>query len=129
MLKNLTCPVCLEGALEYSQAETFKAFSDIFELEDVDAIVDGVIEQYIVFRCLQCDATTRLMFKDIEKMVRRDLSKQVMTMKAAGEVERGLTIRNRFYIYCGHCTGFDGRGSCPKTIYENCDIKKVPNVL
>jgi len=129
MLKNLKCPVCLEGDLEYSQAETFKAFNDVFELEDIDAIVDGVIEQYLVFKCSNCGATPRLQFKEIERMARESLSKHIMTLKAAALAERATNAHHRYYVHCGYCTGFDGRGSCPKAIYEKCGLKKVPNGL
>jgi hypothetical protein len=129
ILKDIKCPICLEGELEYSQGKTFESYSEIFDLDSIEEIVDGVIDQYLVFECMECGATPRLRFKDIEFMARKNLTSRIMTMKAAGLLERGATKINRFYIYCGHCAGFDGRGSCPKAVYEKCEIKKVPNVL
>jgi len=129
MIKDLVCPVCEEGDLSYDHGATFKAFNDIFELEDVVGIVDGVIEQFLVFNCLNCGTKVRLTYKEIEKMLRKDITKRILTLKASGELDRGLTVRNRYYIYCGMCSGFDGRGSCPKVVYDNCNLKKVPNVI
>lgn len=129
MVKYLSCRVCEEGELKFDASKTMDAYSAIFELEDALSIVDGVIAQYLVFECLSCGAVQRLTFKDIEKEMRQKISHKVMTLKASGLIDKAMRLNPRYYIFCGNCTGFDGKGSCPKSIYENCSIRRIPNGL
>lgn len=129
LLNNLKCPACEEGDLEFSHGETFEAYDTLFDLEDIDTIVDGVINQFLVFRCMKCQMTQRLTYRMVEEMVRKDISKKVMTMKAIDNTRANLSKKIRYYVYCGCCPGFDGRGSCPPDIYYKCELRKIPNVL
>jgi hypothetical protein len=119
----------LEGTLEFNHTETSKAYQEIFELDEVLGIVDGVIAQFLVFKCLDCATVHRMTYKELELQARKEISERVMTLKASGELDKAITIKNRFYIYCGNCTGFDGAGACPKVVYENCKLRRIPNVL
>jgi hypothetical protein len=129
VLKDYVCPACENVGLNYDPSKTFNAYSDIFEIEDVEGIIDGFIADYLVYRCDNCGAEHRLSFKEIEKFARKDISNRVMKLKASAELDRGMGIRPRYFIFCGVCSGFDGNGSCPSAVYDTCKIRRIPNVL
>ena len=91
--KFLVCPVCLEGSMYIDTTDTIQTYSEEFELEDVDKLIDGVIGQYWVFACVKCGATQKYNFKDIDRLARKELSRRVVTMKATGELGRAINIR------------------------------------
>lgn len=129
VLKEFPCPACEHEGLHYDPARTVNSYSDIFEVEDVVGIIDGVIAEYLVYRCDSCGAEHRLSFKEIEKFARKKISDKIMRLKASAELDRGMGIRPRYFIFCGVCSGFDGNGSCPSAVYSTCKIRRIPNVL
>ena len=101
---------------------------DIFKLEDVEKLKDGIISDILVMICNQCGSEARYTLKEIEKEFRKQLSGRILTMMSRGDIPDPGTLKktNRIYFYCGKCTGYDGKGSCPKYVYDNCVIKRMP---
>jgi hypothetical protein len=129
MIRYLPCSSCESGVLYYNQEETFEAWKhpEMFRLEDVDKIKDGIVSDVLVMVCNQCGAQVRYTFKEIEKEVRKKLSKRLLTLLSKGYIQQMDSDKtNRVYVYCGKCTGYDGKGSCLKYIYDNCMLKKTP---
>lgn len=126
MSQFLVCPVCLAGSMELSSKGTFEAFSQEFDLEDVDKLEDAIIEQYWVFECSKCGATQKYNFRDIERSARQEISRRVLTMKATGELGPSINEKVKFLIYCGVCNGYDSKGSCPEKVYNSCQLRRIP---
>ena len=130
MIKRLPCEACGEGELYYSQVETTNAWShpDVFIFDNVDKIVDGIMNDVLVFNCTKCDAKIRYTFKEIEKKFRQKLTNRILTMIAMGDMPIPGSTREhgRVVIYCGKCSGYDGKGSCPSRIYDHCELKRLP---
>lgn len=126
------CRFCGEGRMRYNQSLTFHDYSlpETFVLDDIDKIVDGIIKDYLVYECDRCGSIEKLTYKDIEKMERRRVSQIVINSAARGEIEKALSRRvPQAFVYCGKCSGADGRGACPIKIYKECKLKKLPNEL
>lgn len=130
-LSILCCPYCSSRSYVMDPASTFNAFSDpnVFKLENVEKLVDGCIAEYTVFTCLDCGASDKLTVRGIEKAVRKEITKRVLTVIASAEVFNSVPESQFAYIYCNKCPGFDGKGSCPLSMYENCDVKRFPSGL
>jgi len=130
MVKSLPCEECDDGEIYYDHRETFDAWTqpEIFRLDDVDKLIDGVINEVLVFICNKCETQYRFTFKEIEKKFRKILSNKIITMVATRNLPDPGTVRksNRVFIYCGKCSGYDGKGSCPLIVYEDCGLKKLP---
>lgn len=135
MLSNLwsglKCGVCETGSLSYDSRETFQAYTDkeLFVLDDIETLTDGLIANFLVFRCVDCGTNYRYTYKDIDELVRRDISNRVMDMYAKGELVGATTQSKeleRVFVYCGKCNGYDGNGSCLLKIFEECKLKKLP---
>ena len=130
MIRYLPCKSCEDGRLYYNQKETMEAWQqpEIFKLDDIDKLKDGIISDILVMVCNQCDAQVRFTLKEIEKEFRKQLSKRIFTMIGWGDIPDPGSVRkiDRLFFYCGKCNGYDGKGSCPKYIYENCDLKRMP---
>lgn len=130
MIKSLPCEACEFGKLHYSQRDTFEAWQDsnIFRLDDLPNLIDGVINEVLVFACDRCEAKYRYTFKEIEKIFRKKLSDRLLTMIATGDIPDpgSFNNTNRIIVYCGKCGGMDGKGSCPKVVYEKCELKRLP---
>lgn len=128
-LKFIKCPICVEGDMQFSPGDTSNEFNNAFDLEYVDKLEDGIIEQYLVFKCLSCGTTQKFNFKDIERMIRKEISKRVLTLRAKKELDKTINIKVKHLIYCGMCNGYDSNGSCPNFIYKDCQIRRMPNGL
>jgi len=101
---------------------------EIFRLDDIDKLKDGIISDILVMVCNQCDSQVRFTLKEIEKKFRKGLSNRILTMISRGDVPDPSSVRktDRIYVYCGKCNGYDGKGACPMYVYNNCDLKRVP---
>lgn len=131
MIRKLPCDFCEKGKMIYSQRETMEAWqhAEVFRLDDIDKLKDGIISDILVFICTECGAKIRYTLKEAEKKFRKNLSDRILTMIAMGDIPDPGSFRkvNRAYIYCGKCNGYDGKGSCPVPIYKNCKLKRLPH--
>jgi len=119
--------------MSYNQKETYDSYSipDTFVIGDIDKIVDGMIAEYLVYKCNKCGAIEKYTFKDIEIAERKKLSKFVIDVISRGELRKSAVLKPglpRVLIYCGKCAGLDGKGSCLREDYEKCELKRLPNV-
>jgi len=130
MIRELPCKTCGEGHLLYNQKETMEAWQqpEIFRLDDIDKLRDGVLSDILVMMCNQCGAQERFTFKELEKEFRKKLSNRILTILSKGYMEDPGSVRkaDRIFFYCGKCNGYDGKGSCPKYVYNNCELKRLP---
>ena len=125
----LKCPICLNEGMQFFYTKTMEAFSDDFDLEDVDKLVDGIIGQYLVFQCLKCESIHRFTYKEIEKSIRKDISQKVMTLRAKKELDKTINMNVKYLVFCGKCNGYDGHGACPKEVYDECQLRRMPYVI
>jgi hypothetical protein len=128
---GLKCASCDIGALEYSSKDTFEAYSEkeLFVLDDIETLIGGLIANFLIFKCGNCGTEYRYTYKDIDKIVRKDISNRVMTMYATGEIIGATTPSkelDRVFVYCGKCNGYDGKGSCLLKIFDECKLKRLP---
>ena len=81
------------------------------------------------WKCVECKKVYRYTYKDIEKRIRIDITKNIL-IQFAGKAAQSLpNVMDGILIYCGKCSGFDGKGSCTRKIYNNCEIKRFPHVI
>jgi len=125
------CSVCGEGKMCFCPESTFVAYADpqAFSLEDVEKMVDGVMNEYLVYKCTSCGVIERYTFKDIEKAIRKEISKRVVELAVKKEIAASLSSKNKVLVYCGRCNGFDGKGSCLIKTYKSCKLKRLPDEL
>ena len=130
MIRKLPCDSCEDGILLYDQRETMEAWqqAEVFRLDDIDKLDDGIMSDILVMVCNQCDHIVRYTLKEIEKACRKQLSSRLLTMISRGDAPDPGSFRktDRIAYYCGRCNGYDGKGACPTYIYENCDLRRMP---
>ena len=130
MIRYLKCDSCENGRLMYSQKETMDAWQqpEVFRLDDIDKLKDGIISEILIMVCTDCDTQVRFTMREIEKIFRKNLSDRIFTMISMGNLPDpgGIRNTNRIFYYCGKCNGYDGKGSCPQYIYNNCELKRLP---
>lgn len=128
-LMQTTCKFCKNGVMRYNPSLSFHDYSlpDSFVLDDVDKIIDGIINEYLVYECDKCGSIEKLTYKEIERLERKRISQLVMNSIAKGEMRKILSTRQpRVLIYCNKCGGLDSKGSCLLKTYRNCKLKKLP---
>jgi hypothetical protein len=130
MIRYIECDLCENGRLIYSQRETMDAWQhpEVFRLDDLDKLRDGIISDILVMVCTECDYQIRYTFKELEKVFRKQLSNRIFTMLGRGDIPDPGSVKkvDRTHIYCGKCSGYDGKGSCPRYVYNNCELKRLP---
>lgn len=119
--------------MNYSQELTYDMYSlpETFIIDDIDKIVDGIVAEYLVYKCSNCGTVEKYTFRELEKKERKKISDLVINAVAKGELEKSATLfqkRAKVLIYCGKCNGLDGKGSCIKDQYDKCKLKRLPSV-
>jgi len=127
---SFSCPVCKDGKAQFNEALTFNSYDSplVFTIEDLPKLKDGVLNDVLVFICYTCQSEFRLTFKEFEKKLRQELTKRYIALLIGrGAKNPNASIaKERIFIYCGKCNGFDGKGACPLFVYDTCDIKRLP---
>ena len=128
LIQHLTCEVC-GHELIYDPKATFEVYHSELEfvVENIALKVDGIIGKFLIYECPKCKCTYKYTYKEIEKIIRIETTKQVLLSIARGRMKNMVGIMDGVLIYCGKCSGFDGNGSCTKKIYDKCEIKRFPN--
>ena len=127
LIKDITCEVC-NGKLNFEYYETFNAFKDSADITTTNIIdcVDSIVDKYLVFTCNSCNAKYRYTYKDIDKVIRNNIFRNLLLLITQGQIVRSNKTNDCVIIYCGKCTGYDGQGGCLRNIFNTCDIKKFP---
>lgn len=130
LIENLKCDYC-NGMLEASEILTLEAYSTFTNLpvHNVSDAIEDMLNRFIVYSCAQCGAEHRHTFKDIERKFRIGIMKQVLNGVMRGEISPAAAHGTGALFYCGKCTGYDGQGSCPRSVLDKCEIKRLPNVF
>jgi ribosomal protein S27E len=125
ILNDLKCEVCGDH-LVHEGEETIKAFEEAIDLNYKSFLngVDKIVGQFLVYRCQGCHGLFRYTYKEAERLMRKSATELVLFKMAREFVYEDPHAK--YFIYCGKCSGFDGKGSCPKSVYEKCPIKEFP---
>lgn len=125
LIQHLNCEVCGQE-LVYDPKTTFETYADELEItiENVELKVDNIVGGFLVYECPTCKCYYKYTYKEIEKIIRRETTKQALLLIARGQMKNMPCIIDGVLIYCGKCSGFDGKGSCTKKIYDKCEIKR-----
>jgi len=129
---RIKCKFCEKGEMFYNQSLTFYDYSlpENFVLDDITNLVDGILNEYLVYECNYCGSIEKLTYKEIEKNERHRISQLVIDSAARGEIESAINSRKpTALIYCGRCNGANGKGACPISVYKKCELKWLPNEL
>ena len=123
----IRCELC-QGVLEASQEDTIKDYAMIMNVDSVNIFdtVDALLNKHIVYVCVSCGNKVKYTYKDIEYIFRRTLTEKFLLLAVKDLIGDIQVLKDKYFIYCGKCQGFDGQGSCPKTMFEKCEIKRFP---
>jgi hypothetical protein len=128
---NLKCEFCELGVLTLDTINTMENFteSDLFTHKDAIVYVDKTLDRPMVYTCDTCGANIKYTIKDVLRKQRDQLLQQVLDQVMVHRVYNNGTSQGlpHILIYCGRCTGQDGKGSCRPEIYNKCDLKEFPS--
>ena len=125
---KIECEIC-GGTLMFSPASTVDDYTIAVTADATNIFdkVEEIIGKYLVYECYDCHAKYKYTYKELEKALRKDLTQRMLMLVVIDMVASNTNIlQNKFFFYCGKCNGYDGNGSCPKSIYNNCEIKRFP---
>jgi DNA-directed RNA polymerase subunit M/transcription elongation factor TFIIS len=127
LVNTIDCEIC-GGALHMSASATIEDYAIVISAttNNVSDKVGDVIGKYLVYECSSCHAKYKYTYKDLEKVLRKNLTKKMLMFIANGSITNSNPLSDKFFFYCGKCGGFDGNGSCPKSVFNNCEIKRFP---
>lgn len=131
MLNNLKdkvdCEIC-GGKIELSELSTIDEYAIMITVNssNIFSKIDEIIGRYLVYECVSCSAKYKYTYKDLEKVLRKNITQKMLIILARGGMLKNNAITDKLFFYCGKCNGFDGLGSCPKVVYNNCEIKRFP---
>ena len=122
------CDLC-SSPLEISREETLSSYVSVVNtnITNIFNKADSFLNRYMVYVCTVCGNRVRYTYKDVEKKIRKDIMERLLMAITIEYFNTTVILTDKYYMYCGKCNGFDGRGSCPKIISDKCDIKRFPN--
>ena len=125
---EIECSECGNNLIIDEQAtkdEYLKDMSYLFDSDD--KIIESTIQQYLIYKCLDCGAVYKYTYKDWEKLLRYKIAKEVMEVKKQEMFRNKInpyTIKSEAKEYCGQCSGYFGNGYCLIDIIKQCTIRK-----
>jgi hypothetical protein len=127
LIDKIDCEIC-GGELELSTSETIDDYTIVVTANTTNIFdkVDEIIGKYLVYKCHTCHAKYKYTYKDLEKALRKSLTQKMLMLVVRGDIINSNVLQDKFFFYCGKCNGYDGNGSCPKMVYNNCEIKRFP---
>jgi len=127
LFNHVLCPVC-EHKLFFSYEDSFKAYENSINLANATILekTDLAMNEYFVFICNSCDSKYRYTYKDIYRVIRTSILKKLLCSKIQEQATALNANKDNVIIYCGKCSGYDGKGSCPRVMFVRCEIKKLP---
>jgi len=97
-------------------------------VDEVGAIVEKALQQYIVYRCPNCDNTYKFTYQDWEKIKRRLIAEEVMEVRKQHMFRNELNVQtidaDNGVNFCGQCSGYFNDGTCLVDIIKQCTIRK-----
>jgi len=123
----IKCEVC-QGLLMLSGQETIEDYARTLDVSSHDVVgrVEDILNSYLVYRCNTCGSLVKYTYKDLEKALRKALTAKLLMLSIKGEITHVKALSSKYLIYCGKCRGFDGKGCCPISVFEKCEIKRFP---
>ncbi len=127
LIDKIECEVCGK-TLELSKSDTIDdyAIAVTANNNNISEKIDEIISKYLVFKCQSCNSKYKYTYKDLERVLRKNLTQKMLVLVARGNITNNVAITDKLLFYCGKCNGVDGMGSCLKTTYNNCEIKRFP---
>ncbi len=127
LIDKIECEIC-GSILELSKTTTMEEYAIAITANSINIFdkVEEIICKYLVYKCTSCLTTYKYTYKDLERVLRKNITQKMLFLVAKGNLLNNSSITDKFFIYCGKCNGFDGIGSCSKTVYNNCNIKRFP---
>jgi hypothetical protein len=127
LANKIECDIC-GGTLKFSATSTIDDYTTAITANTTNFFdkVEEIIGKYLVYECHDCKAKYKYTYKDLEKALRKDLTQRMLMLLVKDVVTNSNAFQDKFFFYCGKCTGYTGTGCCPKTVYNNCEIKRFP---
>ena len=127
LANKIDCEIC-GGTLMFSESSTVDDYAVTITVNASNIFdkVEEIIGKYLVYECRDCRAKYKYTYKELEKVLRKELTQRMLMLAAKNVVINNNILQDKFFFYCGKCGGCDGNGSCTKTAYNNCEIKRFP---
>ena len=99
----------------------------LFNISTSNEIIEATINNYLVYRCINCERYFKYTYKEWEYLFRKKLTKEIMELKkiiAYKQIDPMSIDADKGLLHCGKCSGYDGLGNCFKDLYDQCTIRK-----
>ena len=123
----LKCEIC-GGDLFFDGDSTVDEYTIYMSIDhkNVHEKVDELINDYLIYTCVKCHKRHKYSTKKVEYLLRKSLTQRALLLLIKDMVSPNALIFDKYLVYCGKCSGFDSKGSCPKSIFDPCQIKRFP---
>jgi hypothetical protein len=130
--EKIPCSFCDNGILCFNDQKTIKRYfnPEVFnvDVENVETMIDTIMNEVMIFDCNNCNAEVAYTYAELARLARKVLKKHLIEDVILGRIKIPFLLKGSNYvmIYCGKCQGYNGRGACPVSIYDNCGVKRLP---
>ena len=96
-------------------------------VDDKNKVIESTIQQYLIYKCLDCGAIYKYTYKDWERLIRIKIANEIMEIKKQQMFRNDINpyiIKSGDKKYCGQCSGYFGNGYCLTDIIKQCTIRK-----
>jgi DNA-directed RNA polymerase subunit RPC12/RpoP len=96
-------------------------------LDDKSEVIESTIQQYLIYKCLDCGEIYKYIYKDWERLMRIKTANEIMEIRKQQMFRNDINpyiIKSEAKEYCGKCSGYFGDGYCLVDIMKQCTIRK-----
>ena len=126
---SIKCDNCGEEIF-IDGSETFDSYMKNYNylMDDKGKIVEGSINQYLIYKCPLCNKRYKFTYKDWEKRFREKIAQDVMEARKMEMFSKQINPQtidpDHGVEFCGQCSGYDGTGYCFVDVIKQCTIRK-----
>lgn len=126
---EIICDNCGSGLIidDLATMEEYLKDAD-YLVDNIGKIVESSLQQYLIYRCVNCESVYKFTYKEWEKLKRRLIAEEVMEIRKRhmfrNEINPNIINADNGIDFCGQCSGYFNDGSCLKDIVKQCTIRR-----
>lgn len=127
---DILCEHC-RNIMILDELSTFESYKEDgrTKLNEDGTLAEESIPEYLIFKCLKCDATCNLTYKEWFDQVKQKIARDVLYSTRQELFKKHINPHiidpDNGLEFCGQCPGVDNEGNCYVDIIKQCPMRDL----